>query len=157
MSRLSRRRFVTAVGGTVAGVAIGASVLEATQQASAATDPYAQAFLDQYNKIKASASGYFHSSGVPYHSVEKFMIEAPDHGHESTSEAMSYLIWLEATYGRVTGDWSRFNAAWATAESTSSRPPPTSPATARTTRARRPPTRRSSRTYPATRARWTPR
>ena len=116
MSRLSRRRFVTAVGGTVAGVAIGASVLEATQQASAATDPYAQAFLDQYNKIKASASGYFHSSGVPYHSVEKFMIEAPDHGHESTSEAMSYLIWLEATYGRVTGDWSRFNAAWATAE-----------------------------------------
>jgi hypothetical protein len=29
---------------------------------------------------------------------------------------MSYFIWLEATYGRVTGDWSRFNAAWATAE-----------------------------------------
>ena len=30
------------------------------------------------------------------------MVEAPDHGHETTSEAFSFWIWLEAQYGRVT-------------------------------------------------------
>jgi hypothetical protein len=84
----------------------------------AATDAYAQAFLTQYNKIKASANGYFSSAGVPYHSVETLMVEAPDHGHETTSEAFSYWMWLEATYGRVTGDWTAFNNAWAVAEKT---------------------------------------
>jgi Glycosyl hydrolase family 48 len=48
--------------------------------------------------------------------VETLIVEAPDHGHETTSEAFSYWLWLEATYGRVTGDWSRFNNAWATME-----------------------------------------
>ncbi len=116
MRRLSRRRFVAAVGGTAAGLAIGAKVLDASNKAMAATDPYAQAFLDQYNKIKASGNGYFSSAGVPYHSVETLMVEAPDHGHESTSEAFSYYIWLEAVYGRVTGNWTPFNNAWAAAE-----------------------------------------
>jgi hypothetical protein len=116
MRRLSRRRFVAGVGGTVAGLAIGGKVLDASNKAMAATDPYAQAFLDQYNKIKAAASGYFSPAGVPYHSVETLMVEAPDHGHESTSEAFSYFIWLEAVYGRVTGNWTPFNNAWATAE-----------------------------------------
>ncbi len=73
---------------------------------------YVSEFLTQYNKIKAPGSGYFSPEGVPYHSVETFMIEAPDHGHETTSEAYSFYVWLEAMYGRVTGDWSRFNAAW---------------------------------------------
>jgi hypothetical protein len=116
MRPLSRRRFVAAVGGTVAGLAIGAKVLDASSKAMAATDPYAQAFLDQYNKMKAAANGYFSPAGVPYHSVETLMVEAPDHGHESTSEAFSYWIWLEAVYGRVTGNWTPFNNAWATAE-----------------------------------------
>jgi hypothetical protein len=77
---------------------------------------YVTEFLTQYNKIKAPSSGYFSPEGVPYHSVETFMIEAPDHGHETTSEAYSFYVWLEAMYGRVTGDWSRFNAAWANLE-----------------------------------------
>ena len=50
------------------------------------------------------------------------MVEAPDHGHETTSEAFSYWMWLEATYGRVTGDWAPFNASWAAAEWFTSRP-----------------------------------
>ncbi|WP_158806519.1 glycoside hydrolase family 48 protein, partial [Streptomyces sp. NRRL WC-3774] len=28
------------------------------------------------------------------------------------SEAYSYLLWLQAMYGKVTGDWSKFNGAW---------------------------------------------
>ncbi|CAM5699785.1 hypothetical protein SALBM217S_08372 [Streptomyces griseoloalbus] len=54
--------------------------------------------------------------GIPYHSVETLIVEAPDHGHETTSEAYSYLLWLQAMYGRITGDWTRFNDAWATME-----------------------------------------
>src|SRR5262249_32757786 len=114
-----------AVGGAVVGLTAGPSIAHAAAggsatraAAAAATDEYAQKFLDQYNKIKSSSSGYFSSAGVPYHSIETLMVEAPDHGHEATSEAFSYWLWLEATYGRVTADWSPFNAAWAKMEST---------------------------------------
>lgn len=77
---------------------------------------YLQRFLDQYNKLHAASSGYFSPEGVPYHSVETLMVEAPDHGHETTSEAFSYWIWLEAQYGRATQNWTPFNTAWTTME-----------------------------------------
>ncbi|WP_233261387.1 glycoside hydrolase family 48 protein [Vitiosangium sp. GDMCC 1.1324] len=84
--------------------------------ALAGESAYTQRFLDQYNKIKNPANGYFSAKGVPYHSVETLMVEAPDHGHETTSEAYSYWLWLEAEYGRVTGDWTPFKNAWANME-----------------------------------------
>ncbi|MFF2330941.1 MULTISPECIES: glycoside hydrolase family 48 protein [unclassified Streptomyces] len=87
-------------------------------RSAAADDPYTQAFLTQYAKIKAAANGYFSPEGLPYHSVETLMVEAPDHGHETTSEAVSFWMWLEAAYGRVTGDWAPFNQAWTVAEKT---------------------------------------
>ncbi|MFJ2030582.1 glycoside hydrolase family 48 protein [Streptosporangium sp. NPDC087985] len=77
---------------------------------------YIQRFTTLYNKLKNPANGYFSPQGVPYHSVETLMVEAPDHGHETTSEAYSYYLWLEAAYGKVTGDWTRFNDAWASME-----------------------------------------
>jgi hypothetical protein len=77
---------------------------------------YTQRFLDLYGKIKDPANGYFSPQGIPYHSVETLIVEAPDYGHETTSEAFSYWLWLEATYGQVTRDWTRFNNAWATME-----------------------------------------
>ena len=55
------------------------------------------------------------------------MIEAPDHGHETTSEAYSFYVWLEAMYGRDTGDWTRFNAAWTNLETFIIPSPATSP------------------------------
>jgi hypothetical protein len=116
MAPLSRRGFVLAVGGTVAGVAAGTKFASAAVAPALVADEYSQKFLDQYTKIKAAASGYFSPQGVPYHSVETLMVEAPDHGHETTSETFSYWMWLEATYGRVTGDWAPFNATWAAAE-----------------------------------------
>jgi hypothetical protein len=73
---------------------------------------YLTEFAEQYDKIKAPSSGYFSPEGVPYHSVETLLVEAPDHGHETTSEAFSFYIWLEAQYGRVTGNWAPFNTAW---------------------------------------------
>ena len=44
--------------------------------------------------------------------MEELIVEAPDYGHETTSEALSYMQWLEAAYGQVTGDWSGYNESW---------------------------------------------
>ncbi|MET9634793.1 glycoside hydrolase family 48 protein, partial [Lentzea sp. NPDC006480] len=91
----------------------------AVKEISSSTSDFSKAFLDQYNKIKDPASGYFRKFGdllVPYHSVETLMVEAPDHGHQTTSEAFSYYLWLEASYGRATGDWAPFKSAWASME-----------------------------------------
>jgi hypothetical protein len=75
---------------------------------------YTARFLEQYGKIKNS--GYFSPEGVPYHSIETLIVEAPDHGHETTSEAFSFWIWLEAQYGRVTQNWAPFNNSWTVME-----------------------------------------
>ncbi|SEE20110.1 Chitodextrinase [Streptomyces misionensis] len=122
-SGISRRRFAAAVGGALLGAAVSPTLASATPSAKAATsptavadDPYTTAFLTQYKKIKDPANGYFSPDGIPYHCVETLIVEAPDHGHQTTSEAFSYWFWLEATYGRVTADWTPFNNAWATAE-----------------------------------------
>ena len=48
--------------------------------------------------------------------LETLICEAPDYGHETTSEAYSYYFLLEAMYGRLTGDWSRLAAAWTNME-----------------------------------------
>jgi hypothetical protein len=77
-----------------------------------ATGEYDARFLELYDKITNPANGYFSPEGIPYHSVETLIVEAPDHGHETTSEAYSYLLWLQAMYGRITGDWDKFNEAW---------------------------------------------
>ena len=82
----------------------------------AAAGDYETRFLALYDKITNPANGYFSPQGVPYHSVETLIVEAPDYGHETTSEGFSYMIWLQAMYGKVTSDWSKFNAAWATME-----------------------------------------
>jgi hypothetical protein len=97
---------------TATGYASGASVVTET----GAVGAYEQRFLTMYNKITNPADGYFNSLGIPYHSVETLIVEAPDYGHETTSEAWSYDIWLQAMYGNIAGDWTKFNAAWALME-----------------------------------------
>jgi hypothetical protein len=95
------------------------SGLAKVQELKAAATDYEQAFLDEYNKIKDPANGYFRNFNgvlVPYHSVETLMVEAPDQGHETTSEAFSYYLWLEAEYGTITEDWGPLNDAWKSIE-----------------------------------------
>ncbi|ASO21341.1 hypothetical protein FHR81_002312 [Actinoalloteichus hoggarensis] len=89
------------------------------REIGAAQSDYEAAFLEQYEKIKDPASGYFREVDgllVPYHSVETLIVEAPDHGHQTTSEAYSYYLWLEAAYARITEDWEPFNRAWESLE-----------------------------------------
>ncbi|QMV43203.1 glycoside hydrolase family 48 protein [Cohnella cholangitidis] len=88
-----------------------ASLWVAPKEASAATVNETR-FMQLYNQIKNPANGYFSPEGVPYHSIETLISEAPDYGHMSTSEAYSYWLYLETLYGHFTGDWSKLEAAW---------------------------------------------
>ncbi|RAG86699.1 cellulose 1,4-beta-cellobiosidase [Streptacidiphilus pinicola] len=117
---------VTVTAGTAASQAGGTATFTATATGygsasvtateSTKVSGYDQYFLDLYSKIKNPNNGYFSPLGIPYHSVETLIVEAPDYGHETTSETYSYWLWLEADYGRVTGDWSGFNNAWTNLE-----------------------------------------
>lgn len=69
---------------------------------------YKEKFMWIWGKIHDPKSGYLSIETIPYHSVEKLIIEAHDYGHHSTSEAMSFLIWLEAMYAYFTNDWKPF-------------------------------------------------
>ena len=117
MSPLSRRKFVTGVAGALAVAAATSQLAQAAPNpdlGAAATDPYTQTVpRPSTTRSRTRPTATSRPQGIPYHSVETLMVEAPDHGHETTSEAFSYWIWLEATYGRVTGDWTPFNDAWA--------------------------------------------
>lgn len=82
-------------------------------------------FIDQWQSMIKSASGTTNPNGylkvigtdlIPYHSVETLMVEAPDHGHELSSETWSYMLWLAAEYANLTGDFSYYQNTWAAIE-----------------------------------------
>jgi len=105
-------RTITCSSSGLSSVAVTATELDN----DAVQNQYINEFLVQYDKIKNPASGYFSPEGIPYHSIETLLVEAPDLGHETTSEAFSFWMWLEAQYGRVTGNWAPFNNAWTVTE-----------------------------------------
>ena len=86
------------------------SNIKAASLESSEESVYYNRFMELFNDIQTK--GYLSPEGVPYHSVETLMVEAPDYGHMSTSEAFSFLTWLYATYGKLTGDWSYYKKAW---------------------------------------------
>lgn len=108
--------------GFVTSVLVGAQCLAplTTLAATNASDiDYGDRFLQFYDKIagEKDAQGrptteFFSEDGIPYHSIETMNCEAPDQGHESTSEAASYYVWLEAMRGRLTGDFSGIEESW---------------------------------------------
>ncbi|HEX3044038.1 MAG TPA: glycoside hydrolase family 48 protein [Bacillota bacterium] len=82
-----------------------------TNVATAAT---AQDYLDRFNTLynELQGNGYLSQEGVPYHSIETLMCEAPDYGHETTSEAFSFMTWLAAVKGKISGSWTDYANAW---------------------------------------------
>ena len=101
-------KFTASATGYASGTTTVTEALAAGSQSG-----YDQWFLNLYDKIMNPNNGYFSPKGIPYHSVETLIVEAPDYGHETTSETYSYYIWLTADYGRITGNWTPFNNAWA--------------------------------------------
>lgn len=98
---------------TVASTGLTSVTVNATEvDDESSQNAYITEFVTQYDKIRNPANGYLSPEGIPYHAIETQIVEAPDHGHETTSEAFSFLIWLEAQYGRVTGNWTPFNNSW---------------------------------------------
>ena len=97
---------------TVTATASGLGSASVGVTAAATATGYDQWFLNLYDDITNPANGYFSPLGIPYHSVEELIVEAPDYGHETTSETYSYWLWLAADYGQVSGDWTEFNTAW---------------------------------------------
>ena len=122
----------------LAGAAVTASAATTTSKRTKANrygdSTYAQRFMSMYDDVitNGQANGYLSkndggsgSFGIPYHSKEEVIIEAPDYGHETTSEAMSYLVWVAAMHdnivansgenfsGATTGDLAK---AWKTME-----------------------------------------
>ena len=53
---------------------------------------YTDRFIALWNDIHNPANGYFSPEGVPYHAVETLLCEAPDYGHETTSEAFPLTV-----------------------------------------------------------------
>ncbi|MDR0920664.1 MAG: cellulose 1,4-beta-cellobiosidase [Oscillospiraceae bacterium] len=99
---------------------------------------YAQRSLSLYDDVVTNgvANGYLSKNaakgnsdlgiggtgfGIPYHSVETMIIEAPDYGHETTSEAMSYITWMAAMHDILAekegiSTTTDFVKAWSTME-----------------------------------------
>ncbi|MBQ8928463.1 MAG: cellulose 1,4-beta-cellobiosidase [Oscillospiraceae bacterium] len=103
-----------AVIASILTAAMVTNAMAATMSASAAGNrkkdeafgdkTYAERFLSLYDDVMTNGitNGYMSKNGaagdfgIPYHAVEEAIIEAPDYGHETTSEAMSYLVWVAA-------------------------------------------------------------
>lgn len=75
-----------------------------------------QRFMELYHELHTKDNGYFSEDGVPYHTVEELIVEATDYGHVATSEGFSYYLWLEAMYGKYTGNWEPYKIAWKATE-----------------------------------------
>ncbi|WP_299898833.1 glycoside hydrolase family 48 protein [uncultured Aquimarina sp.] len=73
---------------------------------------YINRFIELRNEFYDPANGYFSADGSPHHSIETLIVEAPDYGHESTSELYSYWLWLEVMNGRITKDWAPLSNVW---------------------------------------------
>lgn len=96
-----------------------------------ANESYAKMFASLYDDVitNGQENGYLSkqnnggdSFGIPYHSVETLCVEAPDYGHETTSEAMSYIVWVAvmhdilANNGTIEGSSGDVQKAWKTME-----------------------------------------
>jgi hypothetical protein len=108
---VSKKKALTA--GVLAAALSASSVLPSmasaagtrTKDEAFGDSTYAERFLSLYDDVVTNGqeNGYLSSAnvasggfGIPYHSVETLIVEAPDYGHETTSEAMSYLVWIAA-------------------------------------------------------------
>ncbi|MBR6669288.1 MAG: cellulose 1,4-beta-cellobiosidase, partial [Ruminococcus sp.] len=109
------------------------SAAEPTKYATenGANESYAAMFESLYDDVitNGQASGYLSkqnnggdSFGIPYHAKETLVIEAPDYGHETTSEAMSYIAWVTAMHdvlveqGTIDGSAGDLEKGWKTLE-----------------------------------------
>ncbi len=112
------RKGIKKLGSVAIAAAMTVSLISTSVYAAApaVNAEYKSRFDTMYQKIKDPSNGYFSTEGIPYHSIETLLVEAPDYGHVTTSEAFSYYMWLEAMKGRFSGDFTGFGKSWDIAE-----------------------------------------
>ncbi len=106
ISKKTKARAAALLAAAVSASAVLPTMANAATPQSAETDrSYAAWFGSLYDDVLTNGqeNGYLSknnngsgSFGIPYHSVETVICEAPDFGHETTSEAMSYIVWMAA-------------------------------------------------------------
>ena len=139
ISKKTKARAAAVLAAAVSATAVVPSLATAfgasAAQSAATDDTYAGRFAALYDDVvtNGQANGYLskntnkgsfgESFGIPYHAVETVICEAPDYGHETTSEAMSYIVWMAAMRdvlgAQDTNDLSASNdlkKAWSTLE-----------------------------------------
>ena len=90
--------------------------------AGSGTDSYLSRFNWTYNLMKTPATGFFGPTTgpkaftVPYHCVQTLQVEAPDWGHTSVSETISFWLKLEAWKVGLSGSITGYAAAWNSVE-----------------------------------------
>lgn len=96
-----------------------------TKEEKYGDDSYAKRFLSLYDDVITNGveNGYLSANNsvsggfnVPYHAVEELIVEAPDYGHETTSEAMSYIVWMAAMRDNISQTGSIQNPDGSTTE-----------------------------------------
>ena len=95
-----------------------------------ANESYAKMFESLYADVitNGETNGYLSKNnngngfGIPYHARETLCVEAPDYGHETTSEAMSYMAWITAMHdvlvenNKIDGTTGDLKKGWNTLE-----------------------------------------
>jgi cellulose 1,4-beta-cellobiosidase len=74
---------------------------------------FRQCFDELYSTIHTH---YFSKEKAPYHALEQYVVEAPDWGHLTTSEAYSFWVLLEVYQSILTGRTTTLEQAWVTLE-----------------------------------------
>ena len=107
-----------------------AAAPKATSEALKSDESYISMFESLYDDVMTNgvSNGFMSKQnngakkfGIPYHAVETLVVEAPDYGHETTSEAMSYIVWMAAMHDalvkqKVISGSSDLEKAWNTLE-----------------------------------------
>lgn len=112
---------LTAASGGVVIKSTGTCTISA-----AAADTYLERHINVYYLVTTTnKSQYFgpptgaNAHTIPYHAVEQLIVEAPDYGHESVSETVSFWVKLEAYHmAAVPTSATAYNSVWSLIDST---------------------------------------
>lgn len=116
------KRKISAFLAGILTVTLAGNVLGSESQSQ--PESWKDAFIRVYKDIANPSNGYFDNDGLPYYALEELLVDKVDYGHLTTSETVSYYMWLEAMYGRITGDWIGLKKAWEVTEKAGMIPSP---------------------------------
>jgi len=111
ISKKSKALAASVLAAAMTATAIVPSVSSAAAEISKDAADSNASYLDMFNSlyddimVNGVQNGYMSKQnngakkfGIPYHAVETLVVEAPDYGHETTSEAMSYIVWMASMH-----------------------------------------------------------